>query len=239
MALDEVIARHTAQGDVPPLVRFWEWASPAVIIGLNQSLHSEVDTEAAARLGVHVVRRVTGGGAMFVEPGNTITYSLTTPLSFVKGLDAEEAYSLCEYWIFKGLASIGIAASHEPINDIASPAGKIGGAAQRRYPAPAPGALLHHTTMAYDIDTAKMLRVLRINKEKSADKAVKSAAKRVDPMKSQSGLSRRAVIAALAASLKETAPRLQPYTLPPEIMEEARALAASKFATESWTARIA
>ncbi|MCI1984489.1 MAG: lipoate--protein ligase family protein [Bifidobacteriaceae bacterium] len=241
MALDEVIARHTASGNLPPTLRFWEWAAPAVIIGLNQSLHNEVNTEAAQESGVRVVRRVTGGGAMFVEPGNTITYSLTTPLGFVKGLGAEDAYSLCEHWIFEGLSSIGIMASHEPINDISSPAGKIGGAAQRRYPAhaPVPGALLHHTTMAYDIDATKMLRILRVNKEKSADKAVKSAAKRVDPMKSQSGLSRREVIASLAASLHTTAPHLQRYSLPPAILEEARRLAASKFATEEWTARIA
>ena len=72
-------------------------------------------------------------------------------------------------------------------NDIASQYGKIGGAAQRRFPVGSGGAVLHHVTMAYDIDAAKMSRVLNTSREKMSDKAVKSAVKRVDPMKSQTG----------------------------------------------------
>lgn len=246
MALDEVISRKTAAGELPPILRFWEWARAAIILGLNQSVSNEVDEDRARELGVAVVRRVTGGGAMFVEPGNTITYSLTTPLSFVDGLSADDSYGLCESWTFEAFASIGIAASHEPINDISSPAGKIGGAAQRRYPAPtpaqtqttSPGALLHHTTMAYDIDAAKMLEVLRVNKEKSADKTVKSAAKRVDPMRSQSGMSRSDIIAAFAGWLRTNVAHLTTIDLPAEVMEEARDLARSKFATKDWIYRI-
>ena len=44
--------------------------------------------------------------------------------------------------------------------------------------------MLHHVTMAYDIDAAKMARVLNTSQEKLSDKAVRSAVKRVDPMKS-------------------------------------------------------
>lgn len=269
MALDEVIARRTARGELPPMLRFWEWASPAVILGLNQSVRNEVDMAAAQRFGISVVRRVTGGGAMFVEPGNTITYSLTTPLGFVRGLSAKDSYGLCESWVFKALRSIGIAASHEPINDISSPAGKIGGAAQRRYPvggagvaSPASGAdaadvsgnggvnseaaighkalgaLLHHTTMAYDINADKMLQVLRVNKEKMVDKPVKSAAKRVDPMKSQSGMSRREILDAFAQFLLAEVPHISTIELPASVVDEARELAAAKFGTKEWTERI-
>ena len=71
-----------------------------------------------------------------------------------------------------------------PLNDIASPAGKIAGAAQKRL---AGGAVLHHVTMAYDIDADKMLEVLRIGREKMSDKGIKSANKRVDPLRSQTG----------------------------------------------------
>ena len=72
--------------------------------------------------------------------------------------------------------------------------GKIGGAAQRRFPVGSGGAVLHHVTMAYDIDAAKMSRVLNTSREKMSDKAVKSAVKRVDPMKSQTGLSREHIV---------------------------------------------
>ena len=58
-------------------------------------------------------------------------------------------------------------------------------------------AILHHVTLAYDIDAEKMTRVLNISREKMSDKAVKSAAKHVDPMRSQTGMGRDEVVARL------------------------------------------
>ena len=51
--------------------------------------------------------------------------------------------------------------------------------------------MLHHVTMAYDIDADKMLDVLRIGREKLSDKGIKSARKRVDPLRRQTGMPRR------------------------------------------------
>lgn len=259
MAVDEVIAERTRKGEMPALIRFWEWASPAVIIGLFQSLSAEVNMQAARERGITVVRRITGGGAMFVEPGNTITYSLTVPRDFIEGLNSEDAYRLCEAWAIGALRSVGIKAAHAPLNDVVSPAGKIGGAAQRRYPkseagaalargvaagtgasgAVLPGAVLHHTTMAYDIDAVAMTQVLRPHQEKLAAHAVKSAAKRVDPMKSQSGMSRREIMEAMARYAHEFVPGLRSYQLPEDVLKEARELAQSKYSNPEWTGRIA
>lgn len=251
MAVDEVIAERTRKGQMPPLIRFWEWASPAVIIGLFQSLSAEVNMQAAQERGITVVRRITGGGAMFVEPGNTITYSLTVPRSFIDGLESEDAYRLCEAWAIGALRSVGIKAAHAPLNDVVSPMGKIGGAAQRRYPKENGGAVqrrypqenggavLHHTTMAYDIDAVAMTQVLRPHQEKLAAHAVKSAAKRVDPMKSQSGMSRREIMDAMARYAHEFVPTARSYRLPADLLEEARELAISKYSNPQWTARIA
>ncbi len=251
MAVDEVIAERTRKGHMPPLIRFWEWASPAVIIGLFQSLSAEVNMQAAQERGITVVRRITGGGAMFVEPGNTITYSLTVPRSFIDGLESEDAYRLCEAWAIGALRSVGIKAAHAPLNDVVSPMGKIGGAAQRRYPQENGGAaqrrypkenggaVLHHTTMAYDIDAVAMTHVLRPHQEKLAAHAVKSAAKRVDPMKSQSGMSRREIMDAMARYAHEFVPSARSYRLPADVLEEARELAISKYSNPQWTARIA
>lgn len=264
MAVDEVIAERTRKGEMPALIRFWEWASPAVIIGLFQSLSAEVNMQAARERGITVVRRITGGGAMFVEPGNTITYSLTVSRDFIEGLNSEDAYRLCEAWAIGALRSVGIKAAHAPLNDVVSPAGKIGGAAQRRYPkseagaalargvtagtgasgAVLPGtellgAVLHHTTMAYDIDAVAMTQVLRPHQEKLAAHAVKSAAKRVDPMKSQSGMSRREIMEAMARYAHEFVPGLRSYQLPEDVLKEARELAQSKYSNPEWTGRIA
>jgi lipoate-protein ligase A len=198
MALDEALTDAVASGRRPPTLRIWEWAAPAVVIGRFQSLRNEVDMAAARRHGIEVVRRISGGGAMFIEPGNTITYSIYAPASLVEGLSFQESYALMDAWVLDALGELGIRAWYQPLNDIASDAGKIGGAAQTRRG----GAVLHHVTMAYDIDAAKMLEVLRIGREKLSDKGTTSAAKRVDPLRSQTGLPREQVIERMLASFR-------------------------------------
>ncbi len=71
MALDEVLAREVAAGRRPPTLRIWEWAVPAVIIGSFQSLRNEVDMNEGRKLGITVVRRISGGRAMLAEPSPT------------------------------------------------------------------------------------------------------------------------------------------------------------------------
>ena len=97
--------------------------------------------------------------------------------------------------------------------------------------------MLHHATMSYDIDADKMTEVLRIGKEKLSDKGTKSAKKRVDPLRSQTGMPREEVIEALKAHFAE-----RYDTVPGEITadEWARAeeLAERKFSAPQWTARI-
>ncbi len=197
VALDEVIAREVGSGERPPTLRFWDWDSPLVVIGSFQSVRNEVDPDGAARHHIDVVRRVSGGGAMFMEPGNCITYSLVVPGSLVEGLSFERSYSFLDDWVIGALADVGVAAHFVPLNDIASDQGKIGGAAQKRF---ADGTVLHHVTMSYDIDADKMLEVLRIGREKMSDKGHRSANKRVDPMRSQTGLSRDAILEAFTAA---------------------------------------
>jgi len=234
MALDQVYAEELAAGRRGPTFRVWEWASNAVIIGSYQSWSNEIDDEGAARHDVTVVRRVSGGGAMFVEPGNTITYSLVVPESLVDGMSFVDSYAFLDAWCVGALRAVGVQATYLPINDIASPAGKIAGAAQKRFSS---GVVLHHVTMAYDIDAAKMLEVLRISREKLSDKGTASAVKRVDPLRSQTGLSRRQLVEAFVGHFESL------YGLDrsrPTAAELARAheLVETKFATPAWLHRV-
>lgn len=234
MAFDEVIANQVGAGERPPSLRIWEWASNAVIIGSFQSLSNEVDLAGAARHDVTVVRRISGGGAMFVEPGNTITYSLYVPASLVEGLTFAAAYAFLDDWVLGALAEVGIQARYVPLNDITSPAGKIAGAAQKRL---ANGAVLHHVTMAYDINADTMLDVLRIGREKMSDKGTRSANKRVDPLRSQTGLSRQAIVDTMVAHFRGRY-GLTDVEIDPATTALAAELAATKFATPEWTARV-
>jgi lipoate---protein ligase len=234
MALDEVLTHQVGTGQRPPTLRIWEWAAPAVVIGRFQSLRNEVDSVAAQRHGIEVVRRVSGGGAMFIEPGNTITYSIYAPLSLIKGLSFQEAYAFMDAWVIEALGALGIKAWYQPLNDITSAGGKIAGAAQ----AHRGGAVLHHVTMAYDIDAAKMLDVLRIGREKLSDKGTVSAAKRVDPLRSQTGLPREQVIARMIETFR-LQHGLADDSLRADELERAAGLAHSKFASAEWIADVA
>ena len=180
------------------------------------------------------MRRISGGGAMFIEPGNTITYSLTVPGSLVEGLTFEQSYAFLDDWVLGALGELGINATYQPLNDIASPAGKIAGAAQKRLVG---GAVLHHVTMAYDIDADKMLEVLRIGREKMSDKGTKSANKRVDPLRSQSGMSRADVIEAFKAHFRSRYDAVEGGVTDAE-RARAEELVETKFGTQEWTARV-
>ena len=101
-----------------------------------------------------------------------------------------ESYRFFDAWVVAALRELGIDAWYAPLNDIASAAGKIGGAAQARRA----GAVLHHTTMAYDMNGALLSQILRVGKEKLSDKGVPSADKRVSPLRQQTALPRQAII---------------------------------------------
>ncbi|AZY52544.1 lipoate--protein ligase family protein [Bordetella avium] len=229
MALDALITDEVGAGLRPPTLRIWEWAAPAVVIGRFQSLKNEVDPDGAARHGVTVVRRVSGGGAMFIEPGNTITYSLSVPQDFVAGMSFQDSYAFLDAWVIKALHDLGIKAWYQPLNDIASDAGKIGGAAQARRGK----AVLHHVTMAYDIDADKLVEVLRIGREKLSDKGTTSAKKRVDPLRSQTGLAREVIIERMIQTFRNMAPLTQ-VPLDSGVLARAQAQVEEKFGTQEW-----
>ncbi|MEI5097661.1 biotin/lipoate A/B protein ligase family protein [Streptomyces sp. PmtG] len=239
MALDQVLTEEVAAGRRPPTLRVWEWGAPSVIIGSFQSLRNEVDPQGAERHGIGVVRRISGGGAMFVEPGNTITYSLSVPDALVQGLSFQDSYAYLDDWVLGALGDMGVKAWYQPLNDIATDAGKIAGAAQKRMVGPGgtAGAVLHHVTMAYDIDADKMTEVLRIGREKLSDKGTTSAKKRVDPLRRQTGLPREAVIGKMIDSFRGryglTAGQVSDAEL-----ARAEELARTKFSSPEWTARV-
>lgn len=234
MALDELLPAELAAGRRGPILRFWEWDAPLLVMGSFQSYDNEVNPDGLARHGIVVSRRITGGGAMFMEPGNCITYSLYVPTSLVDGMSFEESYAYLDAWVIEALATIGVKARYVPLNDIASKHGKIGGAAQKRF---ASGYLLHHVTMAYDIDAEKMLECLRIGKEKLRDKGTRSAAKRVDPMRSQTGMTREDIMTVLQEHFA-TKYRTRKGFLRRDELAAAHELAEHKFLDPAWVKRI-
>jgi lipoate-protein ligase A len=230
MALDEVLTERVGAGLRPPTLRIWGWSKRCVVLGRFQSVRNEVDEEAAARNDVEIVRRISGGGAMFIEPEGAITWSLYAPTSVVRGMTFAESYRFFDAWAVDALRALGIDAWYAPLNDITSAAGKIGGAAQARRG----GAVLHHTTMAYDMNMPLMLQVLRVGKEKLSDKGVTSADKRVAPLRQQTQLPRDVIIAHMIEQFGQRFGRAEDELTPDELAEAERR-ARERFGDRAWT----
>ncbi|MGN8025264.1 lipoate--protein ligase family protein [Microbacterium sp. 22242] len=234
LALDEVLTTRVGAGLRRPTLRIWEWDESAVVIGSFQSYRNEVDPQGALRHGFDVVRRISGGGAMMMAAGQIITYSLYVPASLVQGMTFADSYAFLDDWVLQALRSLGIDATYQPLNDITGPSGKIGGAAQKRL---ANGGVLHHATLSYDIDGQTMTEVLRIGREKLSDKGTASAAKRVDPLRSQTGLSRAEIIERFKDTFRGIT-GAEDGSISADEYEAAEELVRTKFSTEAWLHRV-
>ncbi|WP_291055962.1 biotin/lipoate A/B protein ligase family protein [Herbiconiux sp.] len=234
LALDEVLAIEVGEGRRKPTLRIWEWNEPAVVIGSFQSVKNEVDPENAAKYGFEIVRRISGGGAMFMDANSVITYSIYAPAALVQGMSFADSYAFLDEWVIVALKSLGIDAFYQPLNDITSAKGKIGGAAQKRL---GNGAVMHHATLSYDMDGEKMVQVLRIGREKMSDKGTKSAAKRVDPLRSQTGLPRAEIIDRLIGTFTGLYGATDGEITADE-RAKAEELVRTKFSTPEWIGRV-
>lgn len=179
MALDEAILTMRVEGKVPETLRVYTWKPSAVSIGYFQSLEQEVDLEACRSLGVDVVRRITGGGAVYHEYGGELTYSFVISEDVLRSKkffeDIQGSYRVICEALVEGLKKIGINAEFKPINDIVVNGKKISGNAQTRRR----GVILQHGTILLRTDIPTMFRVLKVSKEKISDKAIKAVEDRV------------------------------------------------------------
>ncbi|MFB6202326.1 MAG: biotin/lipoate A/B protein ligase family protein [Halorhabdus sp.] len=231
-ALERVLLDRVANGEIGPTLRIWYRESPAVALGRFQAYADEVAPAYVEREGIDVVRRITGGGAMFVQPGAVVTFSLYLPAEIVSD-DIRGSYADLDRWAIDALRNLGVDVAHEPLNDIAHAEGKIGGSAQRR----TDSAVLHHTTMSYDLDIAEMLRVLRVGEEKVSDKAIASAEKRVTRIADHTNASRSDVVDALIREVRARHGASERSLIDDEL-NEARELVEDRFGTDMWNRQL-
>jgi lipoate---protein ligase len=233
MALDEVLLNAVISGARRPTVRFWEWTQPALVIGSYQSVMNEVDRDGAQQLGFTITRRMSGGGTMLCEPGRTITYSLYVPGSAIAGMSFRRSYAVLDAWAVSAFSTLGVPATYREINDIISPRGKIGGAAQARRK----GFVLHHTTIAHSMEVDLLPRLIRIGRRSLSDRGLRSADKAVSPLSWFTSLSCAEVARHMERSFA-TDFRTSPSVVSSEELEAANELVTSKYATASWVNRL-
>jgi len=234
MAVDEAICRLRSEGRSPNTIRFYRWKPSAVSIGYFQLLEQEVDLDACRKLGVDVIRRMTGGGAVYHSYEGEVTYSVIVNQDHPKiPDDIIKSYELICSGIVMAMEKLRVKAEFKPINDIDVNGKKISGNAQtRRW-----GVVLQHGTILMDTDIRTMFIVLKVSKEKISDKMIKSAEERVTTIKRELG--RDVGFPEVTDALKESFPKVFNVKLVEgKLTREERALAAKlreeKYHTQDW-----
>jgi len=233
MALDEVLIKKISSGEVDPSLRFYGWKPAAVSIGYFQSLQAEVDEEKCRERGVDIVRRQTGGGAVFHD--KEVTYSMHIPLTLnlvpEKILDSYQR--ICG-GIIRGLTAFNLSAQFVPLNDIIVGGKKISGNAQTRKQ----GVLLQHGTILQSVDVDKMFDLLKVPDEKMKGKLITVIKERVTSIEQQAGkaIEFQSIVDALIDGFKKDFAAVEFYDdgLSEEETELARKLAEEKYAGGQW-----
>jgi lipoate-protein ligase A len=159
-AADEAIASSRADGLVPDTLHFYRRDKPTVSLGYFQSVSEDIDLEFCHANDISVIRRATGGSAVFTDE-NQLIYALVVGEDWVPEGTNETYENVCSA-IVAGLASLGVEAEYKPINDILVDGAKISGSAQmRRW-----GVVLQHGTLILDLDREMMRGALRADPEK-------------------------------------------------------------------------
>ena len=184
MALDEAILKAVIEKKSPNTLRFFKWNPSTATIGQNQSLSNEVDLKFCEDKGFNVVRRITGGGAVFHDFHGEITYSIVCPIKFLESLNAFnvlEQFEIITQGISAALDIYGIEAEKGIIHcpAIFLDGKKFSGNAQVRRK----GYLLQHGTILLDIDPELMYSVLKTPPNVSKTRMVRSVRAKVTGIK--------------------------------------------------------
>ncbi|MGB5912952.1 MAG: biotin/lipoate A/B protein ligase family protein [Promethearchaeia archaeon] len=175
MALDEAILKSVIDRKSYYTIRFYKWSPSTVSIGLNQSLSAEVNLNIVKENCFNIVRRITGGGAVFHDEFGEITYSIVCSLKFLEKLNAKkviEQFEIIETGIVNGLTYYGLKPEKGIIHcpAIFLNGKKFSGNAQVRKK----GYLLQHGTILLEIDPELMYSVLKAPHNVSRSKMVRS-----------------------------------------------------------------
>lgn len=154
---------------------FMLWQNePTVVIGKNQNAFAELNMDYIKNNNIHIVRRITGGGAVYHDLGN-VNYTFISTKKGSCGIDFEYFTKP----IIEALASVGIFAELSGRNDILIDGKKVSGNAQHTNEK----RVLHHGTLLFDSDLSVLSDALKVDEEKIKAKAIKSVRSRVTNIK--------------------------------------------------------
>ncbi len=235
MAIDEAIMLAMKEGKAPPTLRIYRWKPSAVSIGTFQGMRDEVDVEFCKSKRIDIIRRITGGGAVYHDYNGEVTYSIIMPKEHPLALDdILDSYKLLCGGIVKALNHLDIKnGEFKPINDVTVGEKKVSGNAMTRRH----GCVLQHGTTLLDLDVNLMFTILKVPPEKISDKMILDVKERVTSI--QDILHRKVHIdelrEALSLGFSEALEiELVPGELSTEEKQTAEKLAKEKYSTDTW-----
>ncbi len=157
VAADEAMALARSRGGVPDTLHFYRRDRPTVSLGYFQKAQEAVDLGFCRRNNIQLVRRVTGGSAIYTDK-NHLIYGMAVG-SEALPRDRQAAFRKVCSAITAALETFGINAVYKPVNDVLVGGRKISGSAQmRRW-----GIILQHGTVVMDNDPYMMAGALKID----------------------------------------------------------------------------
>jgi lipoate-protein ligase A len=245
MAIDEALWRGRQAGTSPPTLRFFAWSPPTVSLGYGQPIDESVSADACRALGVGIVRRPTGGSAIYHDgPERELTYSvLAATEDLGVAADLLETYRWIAAALVRGLRALGAPAEMVPVPETSGPTPafcfartgryeieiggrKLVGSAQRRQGT----CFLQHGAVLIGVDEPRLRQLFPTTR---------------DPLSTmttlETVLGRRpsfdAVAAALAAAFEaEHGLALAPGGLTADEVGRIDALVRDRYATDAWLA---
>jgi len=188
MALDEALLDMHSQGEIPPVIRFYEWNPATLSIGYFQSAEKDIDFDALKTQQLGFVRRPTGGRAVLHE--SELTYSIIVTEEYPNmPATVTEAYRVLSEGLLVGFQNLGLDAyfsipdTEEKQADLKKPKSavcfdapswyelvvegkKVAGSAQTRQK----GVILQHGAILLDLDEEKLLSVFKFSSPEAKER---------------------------------------------------------------------
>lgn len=197
-----------------------------IVVGKNQNTLAEIDYDYVKENGIRVVRRITGGGAVYHDMGNV-------NFTYITSCDGEweSDFSRFARPVILALSELSVSASVSGRNDIVADGKKISGNAQTVVN----GRILHHGTILLDTNFEVLTKALIPDLRKIKSKGIKSVASRVGNISDIAG--RKVTADELTELIKGKVVELynaESYEITPELIEKAEKLADEKYRTWEW-----
>jgi lipoate-protein ligase A len=238
MAIDEAILMARIENKVPNTLRFYRWKPSAVSLGYTRRVEEDVYIEACHKNGVQIVRRCTGGGTVYHDADDEITYSVVVDEEFIGLSDISKSYEAIYRGIIEAIETLGLKAdfgsgTQRRCPNLMVQERKISGSSQARRR----GVLLQHGTVLVRVDLRRMFTLLKVPWSSNLEEVLKVAKRKITSIE-QETVSNISISEAYRALVKGFRKRLgvefKEDTLTGYEWRLAKKLRAEKYAAERW-----